>query len=108
MPQDVSTWPVIREGSAAANDNLPETFVYEGMASGTGETVDWTLAEKFSGRGDMILAGGLNPANVTAAIRATRPWGVDVSSGVESSRGKKDVELIRNFIGAVRAAENDQ
>jgi phosphoribosylanthranilate isomerase len=108
VPRHVSTWPVIREGSAAANDNLPETFVYEGMASGSGETVDWTLAANMSERGRMILAGGLRPANVAAAIRATQAWGVDVSSGVESSRGRKDAELIRSFIGAVRATEKDQ
>lgn len=108
VPAHILRWPVIREGSDAGNDVLPETFIYEGMASGAGATVDWSLAANFADRGRMILAGGLNPANVVAAIRTSKAWGVDVSSGVESSRGKKDVELIRNFIGAVRATENDQ
>jgi len=108
VPRHVSTWPVIREGVDAVNDTLPGTFVYEGLTSGAGATVDWSLAAAASRRGRMILAGGLDPVNVAAAIGATQPWGVDVSSGVESSRGKKDVELIRNFIGAVRATENDQ
>jgi phosphoribosylanthranilate isomerase len=108
VPQHVSTWPVVREGVDAVNDTLPGTFVYEGIMSGAGATVDWSLAAAVSRRGRMILAGGLNPENVGAAIGAIQPWGVDVSSGVESSRGKKDVELIRNFIGAVRATENDQ
>jgi phosphoribosylanthranilate isomerase len=108
VPRHISTWPVIREGTDAANETLPETFIYEGITSGVGATVDWSLAARISDRGRMILAGGLNPANVAAAIRATQPWGVDVSSGVESSRGKKDIELIRNFIGAVRATENEQ
>ena len=108
VPASILIWPVVREGTDAVNDTLPETFVYEGITSGAGATIDWSLAQVVSGRGRMILAGGLDPANVTAAIRATQPWGVDVSSGVESSRGKKDVELIRNFIGAVRAVENDQ
>jgi len=107
VPRHISTWPVIREGSSAANDALPEVFVYEGMASGAGETVDWSRAASIAARGRMILAGGLDAANVGAAIQTSRAWGVDVSSGVESSRGNKDVELIRNFIGAVRAAEND-
>ena len=108
VPRHVSTWPVIREGGDAEYDALPEVFVYEGMASGAGETVDWSRAASFADRGRMILAGGLDAANVGAAIRTSRAWGVDVSSGVESSRGKKDVELIRNFIGAVRATENDR
>jgi phosphoribosylanthranilate isomerase len=108
VPRHVSTWPVVREGSDAANDALPETFVYEGLASGVGETVDWSRAASIADRGKMILAGGLNAANVGSAIRTSRAWGVDVSSGVESSRGEKDVDLIRSFIGAVRAAENDR
>ena len=108
VPRHVSTWPVVREGSDAANDALPEIFVYEGLASGAGETVDWSRAARIADRGRMILAGGLDAANVGAAIRTSRAWGVDVSSGVESSRGKKDVDLIRSFIGAVRAAENDR
>jgi len=108
VPAHITRWPVIREGSDAANEILPETFVYEGVASGAGATVDWSLAANLAGSGRMILAGGLNPENVAAAIRTSQAWGVDVSSGVESSRGNKDVELIRNFIGAVRATENDR
>jgi len=108
VPRHISTWPVIREGGDAVNDALPEVFVYEGMTSGTGETVDWSRAANIADRGRMILAGGLDPTNVGAAIQTSRAWGVDVSSGVESSRGKKDVELIRSFIGAVRAAESDR
>ena len=108
VPSHISTWPVIREGSEAANDALPEVFVYEGLASGAGETVDWSRAAAIAERGRMILAGGLNAENVATAIRTTRAWGVDVSSGVEVARGQKDVELIRQFIGAVRAAENNE
>jgi len=107
VPAHVQTWPVIREGDAAANSNLRGVFVYEGKVSGAGETVDWSVAADIAAAGRMILAGGLTPNNVTAAIASARPWGVDVSSGVESRRGHKDIELIRQFIGAARAAEND-
>jgi phosphoribosylanthranilate isomerase len=55
----------------------------------------------------MLLAGGLAEDNVREAIQTVRPWGVDVSSGVESLPGYKDYELIRRFISAVRAAEKE-
>lgn len=69
---------------------------------GTGQTVDWTLAEEVARSTAIILAGGLNPANVTGAIQIVRPYGVDVSSGVEKSPGKKDPDKIKAFIEAAR------
>ncbi len=108
IPDDVIRWPVIRQGSGQSTPEVPDVFVYEGPKSGAGETVDWAQARIVSEQGRMILAGGLDAANVGTAIRTVRPWGVDASSGLESSPGKKDVELIRQFIVAVRAAENDE
>ncbi len=81
--------------------------MYEGPQSGSGESVDWTRAASFADHGQMILAGGLAEDNVREAIRTVRPWGVDVSSGVESLPGYKDYELIRRFVSAVRAAEKE-
>jgi phosphoribosylanthranilate isomerase len=104
VPSHIATWPVIREGKSASGP-VPQEFIYEGPVSGSGETVDWNHAASLARQGRMVLAGGLDAGNVGDAIRAARPWGVDVSSGVESAPGKKDVEKIRQFIGAVRTAE---
>ena len=69
---------------------------------GTGQTVDWTLAEEAARATPIILAGGLNPENVAEAIQKVRPYGVDVSSGVEQSPGKKDHHKLKAFIEAAR------
>lgn len=104
VPPGIEKWPVMREGTAAAGDRYPEMFVYEGRASGSGETVDWGQAAELAKRGKMILAGGLSIGNVSEAVRRVAPFGVDVSSGVESAPGKKDTAMIQAFIEAVRAA----
>jgi phosphoribosylanthranilate isomerase len=73
---------------------------------GTGKTFDWEasrpLVENLKKKYRVVIAGGLTPANVAEAIRILKPWGVDVSSGVESAPGKKDPQKIRDFINAVR------
>lgn len=73
---------------------------------GTGLTHDWGLSRRIRdavGK-PMFLAGGLNPSNVKEAIRLVRPYGVDVATGVESSPGKKDARLMREFIAAAKGA----
>lgn len=107
VPDTVQCLPVIREGNPVLDGELPDVFLYEGAKSGAGETVDWHKAARVAERGRMILAGGLDPDNVTAAIRSVRAFGVDVSSGVESEPGIKSAEKIAAFIQAVRAAEKD-
>ena len=105
IPARVRVWPVIREGDAVSS--WPGEFVYEGRQSGVGAMVDWEQAALHAGNGHMVLAGGLDSSNVATAIREVRPWGVDVSSGVESAPGTKDPDKIREFIGAGRTAEID-
>ncbi len=83
---------------------LLDAFV-EGQRGGTGTSISWELARQAKGRVPIILAGGLRPETVGEAVRAVRPYGVDVSSGVERSPGRKDHEKVREFIAAVREAD---
>ncbi len=78
----------------------------EGAQSGSGERADWAQARALAGRCELVLAGGLDAGNVAEAVRTVRPFGIDVSSGVESARGVKDPVRIREFIRAARGAES--
>jgi len=73
-----------------------------GQAGGTGETFDWQLARRAQDFGAIVLAGGLNPANVAQAIEVAQPQAVDVASGVEAAPGKKDPEKLRAFFEKVK------
>jgi phosphoribosylanthranilate isomerase len=72
---------------------------------GTGEVADWHAARVIARRYRILLAGGLTPGNVGQAIAEVRPWGVDVSSGVEAAPGRKDPAQVRAFIAAAQRAE---
>ncbi|HLH74185.1 MAG TPA: phosphoribosylanthranilate isomerase [Chloroflexota bacterium] len=106
--------PVVKSlpvrGAAFANEldqylDVAEWCVLDGFRpnahGGTGQTFDWALAEAVVDRGRIMVAGGLTPENVGEAIRIARPWGVDVSSGVETD-GQKDVTKIAAFVAAAR------
>jgi len=98
--------PELETWHTRANALLLDTFV-PGRHGGTGEVFDWKCWPRHSSR-PLILAGGLDVSNVGAAIRALRPWAVDVSGGVEGvSRGEKDPRKIGLFIDEAHRAANE-
>lgn len=107
--------PVIKAISIATPDDLTKIKPYDGIADwllfdakgealpgGNGIAFDWSILKNYSGQSPWMLAGGLNPDNVTDALKALSPNAVDVSSGVESSAGVKDNQKIKDFINAVK------
>jgi phosphoribosylanthranilate isomerase len=77
----------------------------DGPKPGSGIAANWDRVQSVASTTRLMIAGGLNPENVAAAIHQLQPYAVDVSSGVERERGVKDSELIRRFVAAVRGAE---
>lgn len=108
--------PVMRAITIAGADDIRRAHAFEdsadmllldAAAGGSGESFDWSLLTSERWRKPWFLAGGLSPETVTAAIYQTRPDGVDVSSGVEKSRGNKDCDLIASFISRAKKAFDD-
>jgi phosphoribosylanthranilate isomerase len=113
--------PVIKAIAVATSDDAAGAQQYAGSADvilfdakappgtarpgGHGRTFDWNVLSRVAGRMPFMLSGGLGPANVAEAIALTRATAVDVSSGVESAPGVKDIELIRRFLQAVKTAK---
>jgi phosphoribosylanthranilate isomerase len=77
------------------------------LYGGTGHVTDWTMAANIAQQYPIMLAGSLTPANVAEAIEAVKPWGVDVSSGVEAEKGRKDHEKVRRFVKVVRDVKRE-
>jgi phosphoribosylanthranilate isomerase len=103
VPRQLPILPVLRSGSAAL-ESPPRRFLFEGPVSGQGVTSDWSEAARLAAQAQLILAGGLGVDNVATAIATVRPFGVDVSIGVESQVGRKSPALIAAFVAAARAA----
>ncbi|MFO7285824.1 MAG: phosphoribosylanthranilate isomerase [Gammaproteobacteria bacterium] len=103
LPAGCEPLPVYRSGTVPPGP-LPGRMLYEGPVSGVGRTADWDEARRLAAGTDLVLAGGLSPANVADAIFAVRPWGVDVSSGVERAPGQKDPARIAEFVTRAREA----
>lgn len=100
-PQEITTRAL---GIAKGADFVLVDTEHAGAGGGTGLTHDWNVSRLVREVIDrpLILAGGLNPSNVRAAIETVKPYGVDVASGVESEVGKKDPKLVREFIQAAK------
>ncbi|MDB6091460.1 MAG: phosphoribosylanthranilate isomerase [Gammaproteobacteria bacterium] len=102
LPTELELLPVLR-GRHDEQSALPGRVLFEGLASGAGMPCDWITARRVARRTELVLAGGLNAANVASAIAAVQPFGVDVSSGVEARPGVKDPAEIAKFAAAVRS-----
>jgi phosphoribosylanthranilate isomerase len=101
LPGALELLPVVRGAGAAAP---PARLLFEGPGSGVGARCDWSLAAALARRTQLVLAGGLDAGNVAGAIAAVRPFGVDVSSGVEERPGVKSPAEVERFAAAARAA----
>ncbi|MBZ4330429.1 phosphoribosylanthranilate isomerase [Corallococcus interemptor] len=119
-PEDCSGYgvPVIKALRVRGPDDVEKAKSYVGVGDvsgllldgaapgygGGGVTFDWSLVKQLARCGlPVLVAGGLKPSNVAEAMRATRPYGVDVASGVESSPGIKDLDAVRAFVRTVRS-----
>jgi phosphoribosylanthranilate isomerase len=100
IPAELQVLPVVR---GPLSGKVMRRVLFEGALSGKGELSDWNVAAEMASRTEVILAGGLNAGNVAAAIARVRPFGVDVSSGVESAPGVKDARRMAEFVTAVRS-----
>jgi len=102
IPAGLDVTPVLR---TLDPHTLPaRRILFEGAVSGAGKVADWNAAAELAKSTQLILAGGLDAANVADAVRRVTPFGVDVSSGVERAPGIKDRQKIHEFVHAARTA----
>ena len=99
----------VKDGEIPGAEDWPDPVMLDSWSpdqrGGTGRTWDWELARPLLSRRRVFIAGGLEPGNVGTVVSEFKPYGVDVSSGVEASVGIKDPDKIREFVRAVRIAE---
>lgn len=100
IPATIEHWPVLRRMTSMPPGS--RRILFESPASGSGARADWQAASVMARTSELILGGGLDASCVGRAIATVRPFGVDVSSGVESAPGIKDARQIREFIVAAR------
>ena len=92
---------------ARASEYMADAILLDAASPGSGQVFDWRLAEDVPPGTRLVLAGGLDPDNVADAIAQVRPWGVDVASGVEAEKGRKDPRRLRAFVAAAKAAAKE-
>ncbi len=101
----IKAFPAGDPNVAHAAEYKADVILVDSKSPGSGKVFDWALAEVPAGM-RLMLAGGLDAANVGEAVAQVHPWGVDVATGVEASPGRKDPRKLRAFVVAARAAEH--
>lgn len=104
LPFVIKGFPAGDPALDRASEFGADAILIDSHAPGSGVMFDWSLAEGAPSNRRVIVAGGLTPENVAQAVERIRPWGVDVSTGVEESPGRKDARKVRDFIRIAKAA----
>jgi phosphoribosylanthranilate isomerase len=109
VPYLIQAFTAGEEALSSAGNSPADAILVDSPGGGSGRVFDWTLMEGAPGGVRILLAGGLDTANVAEAIRRVRPWGVDVASGVETfaGSGHKDPRKLRRFIEIAREVGED-
>ena len=100
----IQAFPAGDPALAAAGKSKADVILVDSPSPGSGKVFDWRIAEGAPSGVYLMIAGGLTPENVGEAIRTVRPWGVDVSTGVEEKPGRKDPKKMREFVAEARRA----
>lgn len=100
----VKAFPAGADALDRADDWRADIILIDSPTPGSGQVFDWSLAEGAPSGRRVLLAGGLTPDNVADAVARVQPWGVDVSTGVESEPGRKDPRLVRSFVARAKEA----
>ena len=103
VPFVIQAFPAGSPAVAGARDHGVDAVMIDAARPGSGQVFDWSLADGVPDGMRLVLAGGLNAANVAHAIARVHPWGVDVATGVESAPGRKDPLRVKAFVAAAKA-----